>query len=90
MSRYGSRTRVGQAVSDFGQLPSAGGFSYGVATGGTSSSITVSSQNYTLLTFTSTGTLTVATAGLFDYLILKTKSGAGGIRTPGPVTRSTV
>ena len=24
MSRYGSRTRVGQAVSDFGQLPSAG------------------------------------------------------------------
>ncbi len=42
---------------------------YGVATGGTSSSITVGGVNYTLLTFTASGTLTVATAGLFDVLI---------------------
>ena len=32
---------------------------YGVATGGTSSSITVSSEAYTLLSFTSDSTLTV-------------------------------
>jgi hypothetical protein len=76
MSRYGSRTRVGQAVSDFGQLPSAG-IGYGVATGGTSSSITVSSENYTLLTFTSTDTLTVTSAGLFDVLVCA-GGGAGG------------
>jgi hypothetical protein len=70
MSRYGSRTRVGQAVSDFGQLPSAGGFSYGVATGGSSSSITVSLENYTLLSFTSDNNLVVTAAGLFDVLMM--------------------
>lgn len=48
---------------------------YGVATGGTSSSITVSGVDYTLLTFTSTGTLTVATAGLFDFCAV---GGGGG------------
>jgi hypothetical protein len=44
--------------------------SYGAATGGTSSSITVSSVNYTLLTFTASGTLTVTKAGFFDYLLI--------------------
>jgi hypothetical protein len=39
---------------------------YGVATGGTSSSITVDGINYTLLTFTSDDTLTVTSAGLFE------------------------
>jgi hypothetical protein len=48
---------------------------YGAATGGTSSSITVSSVNYTLLTFTSDSTLTVTKAGLFDVLLF---GGAGG------------
>ena len=48
----------------------AGG--YGVASGGTSSSITVSGDSYTLLTFTSDGTLTVATAGWFDVLLVGT------------------
>jgi hypothetical protein len=43
-----------------------GGASYGTATGGSSSSITVGGQNYTLLTFTSDATLTVTKAGLFD------------------------
>ena len=47
---------------------------YGVATGGTSSSITVSSQAYTLLTFTSDSNLVVSTAGLFDVLLI----GGGG------------
>ncbi len=46
---------------------------YGVATGGTSSSIT-DVVAYTLLTFTSDGTLTVSTAGLFDIAVF----GAGG------------
>lgn len=51
---------------------------YGVATGGTSSSITVSGTNYTLLTFTSSGTLTVSKEGLFDVLIF---AGGGGVGT---------
>jgi len=47
---------------------------YGAATGGTSSSITVGGEAYTLLTFTATGTLTVTKAGLFDYIAV----GGGG------------
>jgi hypothetical protein len=47
---------------------------YGVATGGTSSSITVGGINYTLLTFTTSGTLTNTKAGLFDVAII----GGGG------------
>ncbi len=50
---------------------------YGVATGGTQSSITVSGQNYTLLTFTSDSNLVVSTAGLFDVLLIG-GGGAGG------------
>jgi hypothetical protein len=50
---------------------------YGVATGGTSSSITVSGQNYTLLSFTSDSNLVVSTAGLFDVLLIG-GGGAGG------------
>ena len=58
---------------------------YGVATGGTSSSITVSSQNYTLLTFTSDGNLVVSTAGLMDFLIFGAggSGGSGGATTRG-------
>ena len=48
---------------------------YGTATGGTSSSITVGGVNYTLLAFTASGTLTVTKAGLFDVLLF---SGGGG------------
>jgi hypothetical protein len=55
---------------------------YGVATGGSSSSITVSGQAYTLLTFTSTGTLTVTQAGLFDYTFVGA-GGAGGTNGRG-------
>jgi hypothetical protein len=40
MSRYGERTRIGEAVSALGRKPDEG-IGYGVATGGTSSSITV-------------------------------------------------
>ena len=59
---------------------------YGVATGGTSSSISDGGFNYTLLTFTSDGTLTVSTAGLFDVLILG--GGSGGGREPAGAGRA--
>ena len=52
---------------------------YGVATGGTSSSITVGGESYTLLAFTSDANLTVSTAGLFDVLLV----GGGGGATYG-------
>ena len=52
---------------------------YGVATGGTSSSITVSGQNYTLLSFTSDSNLVVSSAGLFDVLLV---GGGGGSSAP--------
>jgi len=51
---------------------------YGVATGGSSSSITVGTQAYTLLTFTSDSTLTVTKAGLFDILLIGGGGGGGG------------
>lgn len=47
---------------------------YGSASGGTSSSITSSGVSYTLLTFTTDGTLTVSKDGLFDVLLV----GGGG------------
>ena len=63
--RYAPRTQGFGTVTSWGKPATAGG-GYGVASGGTSSSITVSGDSYTLLTFTSDGTLTVATAGWFD------------------------
>ena len=54
-----------------------GAVNYGTATGGTSSSITVDGESYTLLTFTASGTLTVSKAGLFDYLIIGGGGGGG-------------
>ena len=43
---------------------------YGAATGGSSSSITVGGTAYTMLAFTSTSTLTVTSAGLFDIFVV--------------------
>jgi hypothetical protein len=43
---------------------------YGVATGGTSSNITVDGLSHRMLTFTGSGTLTVTTAGFFDFTIM--------------------
>jgi hypothetical protein len=56
---------------------------YGVATGGTSSSITVGGQNYTLLAFTSSSTLTVSKAGLFDILLVGGGGGGGNTGSSG-------
>jgi len=50
---------------------------YGTATGGTSSTITVGNQSYTLLSFTSDANLTVSTGGLFDVLLVGGGGGAG-------------
>jgi len=58
VTRYAQRTLIAQpTIANWGQA-AAGGNSYGVATGGSSSPITVSGQAYTLLTFTASGTLT--------------------------------
>ena len=45
-------------------------FVYGVATGGTSSSISVDGIPHTMLTYTSSSTLNVTTAGFFDFTII--------------------
>jgi len=75
VAQHGGGTLVALSASVFTFFSGGGGTGYGVATGGTSSSITVSSVNYTLLTFTATGLLTVTTAGFFDYLLV---GGGGG------------
>ena len=56
------------------------GSEYGIATGGTPSSITVGGEAYTLLTFTASGTLTVTKAGLFDVMVVG-GGGSGGRRS---------
>jgi hypothetical protein len=73
LAQYGGGTLIALSASTFTFFP-AGGIGYGTATGGTSSSITVGGVNYTLLAFTSTGTLTITKSGLFDVLCI----GAGG------------
>ena len=78
---------------------SGGGATYGTATGGSSSSITVGGINYTLLTFTTDQNLVVSKAGLFDVLLIgggagggfssagsPTATGGGGAGAPGTAT----
>jgi len=77
-SRFPARTTSDPSISSWGKPASSGigvVANYGVATGGTSSTITVGGLSYTLLTFTSDGTLTIVTAGLFDVLLV---GGGGG------------
>ena len=87
MSRYSARTLIQQgSIANWGKAAPTGiGVvgGYGVATGGSSSSITVGGQAYTLLSFTTgSNTLTVATAGLFDILL----AGGGGSGASGRQT----
>ena len=72
---------------------------YGEATGGSSSSITVSGVNYTLLSFTSDTNLVVSKAGLFDVLLFGggaagvgygTTPAAGGGGGAGGIVKTTV
>lgn len=75
MTRYAGRTLIGSpSAATWGQPVSTGGLVYGTATGGTSSSITDGGISYTLLTFTSDGTLTVSKAGAFELFLC----GGGG------------
>ena len=63
-------------LSSFPFTQAGGGVSYGAGSGGTSSSVTISGVPSTLLTFTSSGTLTVSKAGIFDMYIIS--GGAAG------------
>ncbi len=74
LAQYGGGYLLCLSASTF-TFFNLGGVGYGSATGGSSSSITVGGINYTLLTFTSSGTLTVTRSGLFDCLIF---GGGGG------------
>jgi len=73
--RFGERTRSGTRTATWVQRPTAG-VGYGVATGGTAISPdpVIDGVTYRVLQFTSTGTLTVTKAGLFDVLCI----GGGG------------
>jgi hypothetical protein len=83
-SRFPARTTSNPSVSSWGK-PASGGIGvvngYGVATGGTSSTITVGGLSYTLLTFTSSSTLTVTASGLFDVGIIGGGGSGGGRNT---------
>jgi len=82
MTRYAQRTLIEQgSVANWGKAAPTGiGVvgGYGVATGGTPTSISVSSTAYTMLSFTSSATLTVTTAGLFDVLMVGGGGSGGG------------
>jgi hypothetical protein len=81
IAQYTSAKLIRTTSNAWTLIPFAGGgANYGTATGGSSSSITDGGISYTLLTFTSSGTLTVTKAGLFDVLI-QAASGAGGSTT---------
>jgi len=77
LAQYGGGYLLALSASTFTFFNLGSGANYGTATGGTSSSITVSSQNYTLLTFTTDGNLVVSTAGLFDVLLFGGGGGGG-------------
>ena len=69
------RNRLGYISStNTGDILSGGIPQYGVATGGTSSTIVIGGSNYTMLAFTSDSNLVVSTTGLFDVYMV----GAGG------------
>jgi hypothetical protein len=71
-------TATGLQVFDGSAWVNVGGVGYGEATGGQSTAtITVGGESYTLLTFTSSSTLTVTSAGLFDVLVVGGGGGGG-------------
>ena len=83
MTRYAQRTLIQQpSIANWGKAAPQGiGVvnGYGVASGGTNiTQWTVSTTVYNGSVFNSDGTLTVATAGLFDYAIIGGGGGAGG------------
>lgn len=80
MTRYAQRTLIQQGtVANWGKAAAGIGVveGYGVATGGTSYSVTVGSQAYTLVAFTADANLVVSSAGLFDVLLVGGGGGSG-------------
>jgi len=73
-----SRRGLGYISSSGTGTVVSAGVLHGVATGGASSSITVSSVNYTLLTYLSDANLVVTSPGLFDVLLVGGGGGGGG------------
>ena len=73
-SRFSAKTIFSPSVSAWGKPAAAGGITYGIATGGSSSSITDGGFTYNLLQFTTDGTLTVTKEGTFEFLMV----GGGG------------
>ena len=72
-----TRSSLGYVSSQTTDLIAQAATTYGVASGGTESDITIGGVNYKLHTFTATGALTVSQAGLFDVLILGGGGGSG-------------
>ena len=79
LAQYGGGYLLALSASTFTFFNLGGGVSYGTATGGASSSITVGGINYTLLTFTTDTNLVVSKTGLFDYVMFA--GGGGGAAT---------
>jgi hypothetical protein len=80
LAQYGGGTLLFTSASA-ATFFSGAGSSYGTATGGSSSSITVDGIAYTLLTFTTDSNLVVTKAGLFDVLLVG--GGGGGGKNSG-------
>ena len=81
VAQHGGGTLVALSASVFTFFPSTGS-GYGVATGGTSSSITVSGTAYTLLSITTDTNLVVSRSGLFDVVLVAGGGGAHGGESP--------
>lgn len=76
-ARYGSRTRSGEAISNFGRKSSGGGAA--TASGGTESTV----SGYKYHKFTSSGTLTVAGATSLKAEVFVIGGGGGSGTTAG-------
>jgi hypothetical protein len=78
LAQYGGGYLLCLSASTFTFFNLGGGVSYGVATGGTSSTPTIGGIDYTVLTFTSDDDLVVSRSGLFDVLLVAGGGSAGG------------
>jgi hypothetical protein len=76
LAQHGGGTLIALSASVFAFFNQSG-LTYGLATGGSSSSIVVAGLNYTMLTFTTDSNLVVSRAGLFDCLVVGGAGGAG-------------
>jgi len=74
--RFGERSRSGTKITEWTKRPSST-VAYGVATSGSSSTITDGGYSWTLHSFTATGTLTITKEGLFEVLIIGGGGGGG-------------